>query len=173
MKASEIAAHIATMRAAYVYATIGGVGLSMHPKRADLLKAWDLPSRGHLHTGRKSKGIHKISLNEYFEDGWGEGVTNLTILRVMPSLMVLEVWDMIKQLSKPLPPTPHFEFLFHVRNAIAHNSKIHIIRKMRGPAHFDGIEIKPEHHGTPLSDLVAPGDLLALLDALEAELLEA
>ncbi|WP_178997025.1 hypothetical protein [Paenarthrobacter nitroguajacolicus] len=127
---------------------------------------------GYLRTGRKSKGMHEIPMRQYFEDGWGKGDTNRVILRVLPSLMVLEVWDMIKQLPDPLPSSPRLEFLFHVRNAIAHNSKIHIIRKMRGPAVFDGIEIRPEHHGTALSDLVGPGDLLALLDELEVELLE-
>lgn len=165
----DIAAHISAMRAAFVYTTVGGVGLSLHPKRADLLKAWDLPADGHLRTERRSGAAHETPMTPYFRDGWGEGKTNLTILRVMPSLMVLEVWEMMKQLSAPLPKSPHIEFLRHVRNAIAHNSRFDI-HHMATPARFENIEITPQHHNTPLADLVLPGDMLALLDALETEL---
>jgi hypothetical protein len=155
------------MRAAYVYASIGGVGLSMHPLRGQLLQAWDVQSDGYLQSARSDGAMHEIPLTRYFKPGWGQGITNLTILRVLPALMVLEVWEMLKQ--GPLPKSPRIEFLRHVRNAIAHNSRFNI-RQVSAPAHFDGITITPEHHGTVLSDTVMSGDILALLDALEIEL---
>lgn len=168
MTPNEAAANLERLKRTYVYSTIGGIGLSLHPRRDQLLKTWDLPADGTLATGRIDGTNHSIPLVPYFQPGWGEGLTNLEIVRSWAAVIALTIGQRLKQVDD-LNPLPLYEFARHIRNAVAHGDAFSI-QHMKGPAEFGRLRIDKSLNGTPLWDFLRPGDVLALLDSVIAEL---
>lgn len=151
-----------------MYGTIGGLVLSIRPDRAKLLESLSLPYDGSIVTGRRNHPAHKMDIGSYFGPHTSDPATNLTLIDAMPMLMIVEVGNHLKSL-KDLDWSPMFEFLRCVRNAIAHDNRI-FIHHSTCQAEFDGTIIGAEDNGRPLKDFVLPGDMLALLEAVEVEL---
>ena len=63
-----------------------------------------------------------------------------------------------------------WQFAWVVRNAIAHNYKIHFDKKDPKPKSWFGITISKEHQGVPLKNLFNFADLIVLLFAMERDL---
>lgn len=171
MKPREIAAHIAEMKAALVYSSMGGLILSMRPDRARILEEFNLPSDGFVQHGRKTGAMHRLAIAPYFHSGEVNGSTNLGMINAWPNLMILELGHLLAE-EDYFDKRPLFEFVRHVRNAIAHGGRFNIKGKWWRDAIFDGIRLSKEYDGRLLKDAVLPGDMLALIDAVELELIE-
>ncbi|UEL29462.1 hypothetical protein [Pseudarthrobacter sp. L1SW] len=171
MKPREIAARIAEMKAGLVYSGMGGLILSMRPDRARILELFDLPPDGFIQHGRKTGPMHKLAIAPYFHGGEVDGSTNLGMIKVWPNLMILELGHLLAE-EDYFDKRPLFEFVRHVRNAIAHGGRFHIKGKWWRDAIFDGIQLSKDYDGRLLKDAVLPGDMLALIDAVELQLME-
>lgn len=147
----------------------GGTMLFGHPKTREALQSiLAIPDKGYVHTARKKHPHHVQTLDTSRLDEEYSARLNLALMNAWPSFLVLQTADQIQKFL-PGQTDPDFQFLRHVRNAIAHDG-VFDIRNLKRPARFDGYEIVEDLHGTPLFDFLLPGDLLALLDHIEARL---
>lgn len=179
MDSEELVLKISRLRKAFVFASYGGPILSAHPRAADMLEALGLPTRGRLTLGRKFGQPYEFRLDDYFhpepqinEDGSAvrpDKLHNWEMVRTWAKIMVLEVGDWIKK-NLPQDHNPLFEFVRHIRNAVAHG-EIFEIRSLRYEAQFAGLHIREDMHGSDLWDFVHDGDIFALIDAVEARVI--
>lgn len=138
------------------------------PVRLWMDKALGLSEQGYSFTSRKKHPPHFEAVDLSAWDADSSRQMNLMLLQAWPSFLLLQTADLVQN-SLPSELSPDFQFLRHVRNAIAHNGRFNI-RSIKRPAIFDNYEITQELHGTPLEDFLEAGDLLALLDHIERRL---
>ncbi|QHC59613.1 hypothetical protein [Rathayibacter sp. VKM Ac-2760] len=165
---SKIADELELMRYSYVYSTTGGVMLAAHESRDQIMHLIGLPTEGTSMMNVRSDGSeHWIVLDKYFEPGPGIDAVSEAIMHSWASLMCLTMGHRLKESG--LSTRPLFEFVRHLRNAVAHGETF-TIDHWKGTAQFDHLIITPDHNGIRLWDFLTAGDVLALLDAVILEL---
>jgi hypothetical protein len=164
---SRIADELELMRYSYVYSTTGGVLLAAHESRDQLVGRLGLSTDALLMNRRSNGEKHWLALDDYFAPGPGIQAVNDAILNSWACLMCLAMGHRLK--SSGLGQRPLFEFVRHLRNAVAHGETFDI-RHLPGPAIFEHLVITRDLDGTDLWAFVTAGDVLALLDAVILEL---
>lgn len=168
MTPAEIADLIADLRDYNTVAIAGGTLFSHPLSRALIQRQIYVPDQGTTHTVRMSHPHHVSTLDMSKFDEDFSARFNVMFTRSWPAFMILQVAEPVNKYLRS-DKRPEFEFLRHVRNAVAHDNHF-FIRKLPFPAHFDGYKITSELDGTPLWEFLQPGDLLALIDQIEATL---
>ncbi|MDA4893034.1 hypothetical protein PFZ55_39850 [Streptomyces sp. MS2A] len=120
-----------------------------------------------VHLGRKLvKGTYHFPWRETIESR--RPYTGIAaVMEPWAGVVALAAGDAMKRST--ISGTPLSEFARHVRNAVAHDWHFDI-RRMPGPAEFDGLVIEKTMDGKPLMDYLAVGDLFAMIDAVIAAL---
>jgi hypothetical protein len=92
--------------------------------------------------------------------------------------LLLTTWEAASPFRAPDAEAPLWQFFRHVRNAAAHNSRVHLRPGQPDkPAIWKELSITASVHGLPLfhyppdKGLLSPGDCLYLLADIEAQLM--
>ena len=143
-----------------------------HPQYPAILQSFGLDPGSTMEFGRHDGTLHPpLDVADSVRRIRGNPQFNLDYVGTFLMATISLVADRFSQ-NHYFTKSPEFEFLRHVRNAIAHGNRFHLRRdEPRRPAYFRGFEVSKALQGRELFwEFMGPGDALDLLDEVERQL---